>query len=178
MRRARYQILISVLLFLHFTGVILWILPASSMQERLVQPFIPYINYFGLWQNWCVFVSPHTVNVYMSADIKYKDGSVSSWEFPRMDKMGILEKMYKERYRQWGTDAVSDDTMPMLRPDAARFIARLHNTEAGNPPVSVRIVRHWTYIPAPIDGLGKPLPEEEDGEEVVYDGDINPEDLR
>lgn len=177
MWQTSYKTAVSLFLVWHFTGVTLWICPPSPLQEQLIQPFIWYVNYFGLWQNWSVFVSPRTINYYLTAFIRFKDGTERTWEFPRPEKLGIVEKMFKERYRQWGTDAVNDDTEPYLRPDAARYIARLHNSDPANPPVGVALIRHWTYIPPPEEGLGKPLPDDDDGQDVIYEAEITPGDL-
>jgi hypothetical protein len=177
MRQGLYHLIVSTFLIWHFAGIGLWLCPPNPLQERLVEPFIWYVNFFGLWQNWSVFIAPRTVNYYMSALITFKDGTQRDWEFPRMEKMGILEKMYKERFRQWGTDAVSDDSMPLLRPDAARFIARLHYKNPSNPPVAIALIRHWTNIPPPEDGLGKPMKESDDGQQIIYQTEVSPSDL-
>ncbi len=94
-----------------------------------------------------------------------------------MEKMGPVEKMFKEKYRRWTNDCVSDETKPFLWPDAARYVARLHRS-ASNQPVTVSIIRHWTWIPAPEIGLGKPLPVADDGQQTLYVGKITPEDLK
>jgi hypothetical protein len=172
-----YKTVVSLALVWHFSGILIWLSPANPLQEQLIGPFVWYLNYFGLWQSWALFVSPHMVNYYMTAMVKFRDGTVQTWEFPRPEKMGYLERMFKERYRQWGVDALNSDAESYLRPDAARYIARLHNTDPNNPPVRVCIIRHWTYIPPPEEGLGKPLPAEEDGQEVIFDTDVQPGDL-
>lgn len=170
--------LILVFLLWHFTGVILWLSPACPLRDSMLKPFLSYLNFFGLWQGWSVFESPRKYNEYLTALITFKDGSTKAWEFPRMEKMGIVEKMFKEKYRRWTNDCVSDESKPFLWPDAARYVARLNNDRLENPPNTVSIVRHWTWIPAPEFGLGKPLPTADDGQSTLYTGKITAEDLK
>ena len=163
-----------ILLFLawHFTGVILWDSPACPLRDQLLTPFIGYLNFFGLWQGWSVFEKPRKYNGYLTATITFKDGSTKEWEFPRMEKLGIVEKMFKERYRRWSNDCVSDESKPYLWPDATRYIARLH-ANPNNPPVTVSIVRHWEWIPEP----GQAVASNQDGSNILYTGQISAEDL-
>lgn len=94
-----------------------------------------------------------------------------------MEKLGPIEKMFKEKYRRWTNDCVADEAKPFLWPDAARYVARLHRN-ATKQPAEVSIVRHWTWIPAPDKGLGVPLSTADDGQSVLYVGKISPEDLK
>ena len=161
----------------HFCGVILWLSPACPLRDAMLKPFLGYLNFFGLWQGWSVFESPRKYNEYLTARITFEDGSQRSWDFPRMEKMGVIEKMFKEKYRRWTNDCVADETKPFLWPDAARYVAR-RNRNQTNQPVTVAIIRHWTWIPAPEIGLGKPLPTTDDGQSTLYTGKISPEDLK
>ncbi len=173
--RVRQQL---ILLFLawHFCGVLLWLSPDCSLKQQLITPFIGYLNYFGMWQGWSVFEHPRTYNEYLTALVTFKDGSKKIWEFPRMEKMGIIEKMFKEGFRRWGNDCVSDINDSFLWPDAARYVAR-NNIRTGNPPVSVSIIRHWTWIDPPATGIGVPLRTADDGQEVLVTSVVSSEDL-
>lgn len=168
-----------ILFFLmwHFSGVILWLSPACPLRDAMLKPFLGYLNFFGLWQGWSVFESPRKYNEYLTAQITFANGSQKSWDFPRMEKMGVIEKMFKEKYRRWTNDCVADETKPFLWPDAARYVARQNRSQT-NQPVKVAIIRHWTWIPAPEIGLGKPLSTTDDGQSTLYTGKISPEDLK
>jgi hypothetical protein len=111
-----------------------------------------------------------------TSQITYRDGSQKVWEFPRMEKMGIIEKMFKEGYRRWGNDCVCDKDQSYLWPDAARYIARA-NAHPGNPPVSVSIIRHWSWIDPPNVALKKPLRTADDGQETLTTCPISLEEL-
>ena len=170
------QPLILMFLFWHFSGVLLWLSPDGPLKANLIPPFIGYLNFFGLWQGWSVFEHPRTYNEYATALITYQDGSQKIWEFPRMEKMGLIEKMFKEGYRRWANDCICDVNDSYLWPDATRYIARI-NRRTGNNPVSVSLIRHWTWIDPPEVGIGKPLRTADDGQEILCTRDISKEDL-
>lgn len=169
---------VLVILFLtwHFSGVLLWLSTDCPLKQKLITPYLGYLNYFGFWQGWSVFEHPRTYNEYVTSVITFKDGSQKVWEFPRMEKMGILEKMFKEGYRRWGNDCICDKNDSYLWPDAARYIARL-NMRPGTLPVSVSIIRHWVWIDPPETGVTKPLRTADDGQEILTTCPISVEDL-
>ncbi|MBX9721711.1 MAG: hypothetical protein K2X81_09975 [Candidatus Obscuribacterales bacterium] len=164
-------------LFWHFAGVILWLCPDCNLRTELIAPFVSYLNFFELWQGWSVFEKPRTYNGYLTAIITFKTGQKKVWEFPRMEKLGIAEKMFKEKYRRWTNDCVSDESKPYLWPDAARYIARLNN-DPNDPPISVSIVRHWAWMQPPEKGINTLAAKVDDGENVLYTGKISAEDLQ
>jgi len=173
----RFRIpVITVFLLWHFSAILLWLSPDCPLRTQLIMPFIGYLNYFELWQGWSVFEKPRLYNGYLTALITYKDGTQKIWEFPRMEKLGLVEKMFKEKYRRWTNDCVSDEAKPYLWPDAVRYIARTNN-QTNNPPASVSIIRHWMWIPSPDKGLNAPLPTKDDGSNILYTGNVTAEDL-
>lgn len=169
--------IILLMLAWHFSGIVLWCSPECPLRDRLITPFVSYLNFFGLWQGWQVFEKPRLYNGYLTALVTFSDGTQRTWNFPRMEKLGLIEKMFKEKYRRWTNDCVSDESKPYLWPDAARYIARLYRDPV-NQPVSVSIIRHWVWIPPPEKGLAKELPEQDDGQNVLYTGQISAEDLK
>jgi hypothetical protein len=173
--RVRKPFILMFLLW-HFSGVLFWLSPDCPLKQKLITPFIGYLNFFGMWQGWSVFEHPRTYNEYLTASVMFKDGSQKIWEFPRMEKMGIVEKMFKEGYRRWSNDCVSDVNDSYLWPDTTRYIARL-NRSYSNPPVSVSIIRHWTWIDPPETGLDKPLRTADDGQETLCTNAISLEEL-
>jgi hypothetical protein len=161
----------------HFSAVLTWVSPDSEFKQKIITPFISYLNYFGLWQGWAVFEHPRTYNEYMTAQIIYNDGTEKTWEFPRMEKLDWVQKLFKEKYRRWGNDCVADEDTSFLWPDAARYIARTNNV-AGNPPVSVSLIRHWIWIDPPETGLNQPLRTADDGADTLYTCAILPQELK
>jgi hypothetical protein len=176
--RARHTLIILFLAW-HFTGVLCWLSPDSPLKQKLIPPFIGYLNFFGMWQGWSVFEVPRTYNEYLTAKVAFKDGSEKTWEFPRMEKLNTVDKMFKEGYRRWANDCVSDTSDSFLWPDATRYIARINrdNGGSGNPPVSVSIIRHWIWIDPPEIGISKPLRTTDDGQETLCTQAIATKDL-
>ncbi len=168
--------LILIFLVWNFSGVLLWLSPDNPLKQKLITPFLGYLNFFGMWQGWSVFEYPRTYNEYLTAVVAFKDGSEKIWEFPRMEKMSVTEKMFKEGYRRWANDCVSDVNDSYLWPDATRYIARV-NRRTGNPPVSVAIIRHWIWIDPPEIGIGKPLRTVDDGKETLCTYAISEKEL-
>ncbi len=173
--RIRIPLILSFLV-MHFSGILLWLSPDCPLKQQLITPYIGYLNYFGLWQGWSVFEHPRTYNEYLTAELTFKDGTKKTWEFPRMEKMDVVEKMFKEGLRRWSNDCVSDTNMAYLWPDATRYIART-NSHVGNPVVSVSIIRHWIWIEPPETGLSKPLHTTDDGQEILCTRDISTGEL-
>jgi hypothetical protein len=169
----------AILLFLlwHFSGVLLWDSPDCPLKDKLITPFLSYLNFFGLWQGWSVFETPRTYNEYLTADVTFKDGSRGTFEFPRMEKLNLAEKMFKEKFRRWANDCLCDESMSYLWPDAARYVARQYKGQ-GTPPVSVTLVRHWIWIDPPDIGLTKPLRTTGDGEQKLYTCAIDAKELQ
>lgn len=108
--------------------------------HRIVEP---YVFYFGVWQNWKVFAPvPKDYNIYLTAVLDFTDGTQKIWYFPRMEKISVLRRPWKERYRKWYSESLYDQR---AWPDTARFIARINSSDK-KVPSSVTLVRHWSYI--------------------------------
>jgi hypothetical protein len=173
--RLRYPLILAFL-FWHFSGVLLWLSPDCPLKQKLIPPFLGYLNFFGFWQGWSVFETPRTYNEYLTSVVTFQDGSQQVWEFPRMEKMSVVEKMFKEGFRRWSNDCVSDKDDAFLWPDTVRYIAKA-NTHPGRVPTTVSIVRHWTWIDPPATGINKPLRTTDDGQEVLYTSPISVKEL-
>ena len=101
---------------------------------------------------------PLSVNFRVSAEVVFRDGSTKSWEFPRMEKLGLGERFQKERYRKW-RERVRQDVYAGIWDDTCRYIARLFRNPA-NPPVRVILIRYWQPIPPPRITAGKRKPDD------------------
>lgn len=171
------KVLISLFIVVHVSAICLWLCPSSRIRDLLLAPLRPYVTFLGLWQSWGVFApDPKNWNPYMTALIIFADGSQKMWEFPRMDKLNLIDKMFKERYRKWANDCVNNEQVAIVWPDTARYIARLHSNPV-NPPVSVSIIRHWTWISPPNECPKRRVPEG-GGSKTLFTYDLAPEDLK
>ena len=152
------KIMISLFVVMYICAIGLWLLPDSETKETLIAPLEPFILYTGLWQTYTVFApNPRNFNLDLQATIVYRDGSSSVWKYPRMEQMGLLERMEKERFRKYGYDNLNSADNRVLWPDFARYVARL-NRRDGNQPALITLERNWADIAAPAVGMGKPLP--------------------
>lgn len=135
-------------------------------------PLGQYCMMTGFWQRWDMFApKPSNTDLYMTAEVKYKNGVVKVYQYPRLFTMGLWDKWLNERYRKY-YERVNDDSMRYLRPPVANQIARKMNTEPGNPPVEVSLIRHWQTIMPP--GQKQPTGYEQ---YKFYRKKIEPEDL-
>ncbi len=136
----------------HCLAIFLCEFPGSSQVRRvLADPvFRGYVRFFNLGQNWSMFApEPASMNSYLRAEVKFKDGSVGFFDLPRVSKMGLAERFFKERYRKWAIDNVRTDDHKFYWPATARYVARsVHETTAGIP-VEISLWRHWTLIKDP-----------------------------
>jgi hypothetical protein len=150
--------LISAFIAFHLLAVLCWAFPSNSLLVGGVKKLVtPYMLWAGLFQSWDMFApNPRSLNIYVTAEITYANGQRRVWEFPRMEKLGLVDRYFKERYRKWANDNLRLDENARLWPDAARYIARL-NAEPGNPPVEVRLKRSWQQIPGPTSNMAAPI---------------------
>lgn len=157
------KLILSVFVVCHLIALPLYLLPSSQWSDLLLAPFLPYISFFGLEQNWSVFTPPPQWNARISALIEFDDGSTKTWEFPQMDKLCLVEKMFSERYRKWSSDYVADPRQAIIWPDTAKYVARI-NTSPGKRPIAVSFVRKATPINLP----NKPISSESEETQIFF----------
>lgn len=151
---------ISAFLAFQIAAIASWCLPVNSqLNDRWKQTIGPYMRWSGLFQAWDMFApDPVKLNSYVDAQVTFRNGASRTWSFPRMDRLGLVDRYFKERYRKFSTEYLRMDTFAAMWPDAARFIARA-NFDAANPPVTVQLTRHWSEIYPPTEsGLGERSP--------------------
>jgi len=112
-----------------------------------------YLYFTGFWQYWDMFSpNPASIDFYCTAVITYKDGTTLDYAYPRMYSMGIPKKYISERYRKF-YERVNPDDDKNVWPYFAQRIALINFTNLNNPPVQVKVTRHWFEI-APPEGEG------------------------
>lgn len=134
------RILINIWIVVYLSLSALVLLPRSLPRDRLLGPVYKWWSGLGLSQGFAVFV-PYVPeeNAILVANIEFADGTATQWHFPRMELMAPLERVAGERWRKWWQDILILDYYAVLRPDAARYVARLFQDES-NPPVRVSLV--------------------------------------
>lgn len=137
---------ISVLILLIVSGSLLWNLPESELQRRLVPFFRPGMISAGLDQNWEMFSpEPQKDTFVVSAKIEYADGSEAVWRIPRLKDRWISPyRIY--RWRKFVEHVRLDKRSELWEP-LARWVAR-SQANAGLP-VRVTLVRRWHDLSAP-----------------------------
>lgn len=167
------KILVSAFVLWHLFALAIWNLPFTEPLITGAMPVVrPYMVGSGFMQGWGMFApDPYSLDVYVEARVHYADGTVRSWEFPRMAKMSYWERYQKERWRKY-IEVAHQDSYNFLWPVMGRYAARVNNLYPNNPPVTVDLVRHFRLVRAP----GQPP-----GTFAAYQFstvNINPEDLR
>jgi hypothetical protein len=166
---------INVFLIFHILSVICWCIPLTNPLVTEYRSLIrPYFLWSGLFQSWDMFSpSPKAVNSYVEAIVLYRDGTTRNWAFPRMERLSLTERYFKERYRKF-VENLKEDTNSALWQDAARFIARANNTG----PSSVRmvfLVRYWSELAPRSHGSDTPAPWDA---HLFYGYTVAPEDVK
>ena len=168
---------ISAFLAFNLFAIVSWCVPLESpLMEACRNAVRPYMLWTGLFQKWDMFApEPSKLNSYIGAQIAFRDGRTVLWSFPRMENLGIVDKYLKERYRRYANDGLRLDNNARLWPDAARYIARLHDSP-GNPPVAVNLIRYWSVVPPPTaTGAYQPAPWQQ---HMFFQYQVAPGDLR
>lgn len=161
---------LKVLIVLHMVAITVWTLPVPPtavasgkvpprgsdwlllMNARYLRPMKPlqaYLLTTGFWQFWDMFApNPADTDFYGDAVVVYRDGTQARYQYPRMYLLPIDQKYQKERYRKFYERAHLESNT-YLWPRFAQRIAFLMTKSLANPPVTVRLSRHWLPIAAP-----------------------------
>jgi hypothetical protein len=168
---------VTLFILFHLVTFTLWTAPLNfPLLDKYRALVRPYLLWTGLFQAWNMFApDPLRLNTYLEAEVRMANGEIRVWHEPRMDKLGIVQKYFEERYRKYMNEHLRVDEDAALWPDAARHIARLYDTDKSNPPMSVRLIRYWSEIlpPSP-DGQYRTSPW---SHYVYFKYNVAPEDL-
>ena len=124
----------------------------NQMKLRQIPVVRAYMVSTGFWQYWDMFSpNPAQRDYYGDATVRYRDGKVERYAYPRIADLPILDKYPAERYRKFFERAHLEPNVYLWLP-FAQTIARKVDKYPGNPPVQVTLNRHWRDVAAP----GKP----------------------
>jgi hypothetical protein len=166
---------LNIFIIFHIFAITAWALPfRSQFVVDSVALVRPYILWSGLFQDWNMFSPmPKATNTYLQAVVIYKDGSTQMWDFPRMELLSLTQKYSKERYRKF-VEILLDQNNAALRPDVARYVARLPGIREKDPQQILLMVK-WSNILPNGDGTFTRTPLDQD---VFYRYDVQPGDLQ
>ena len=174
--RPNAPVWLKVLVGLHVLAITVWALPnpSDSVREgkrepigtehllvwnaqhlKRFQPVQAYLFSTGFWQYWDMFSpNPSSLDIWCDADVVYRDGKVERYQYPRVKILSIPEKFVSERFRKF-YERVNQEDYAYFWPQFAQRIAYL-NDDPANPPVAVKLRRHWRFVAPP----GKPQPKD------------------
>jgi hypothetical protein len=92
---------------------------------------------------------PSSLNAFIRAEVRFKDGTTGFFDLPRMSKLSLVDRYLKERYRKWAIDNLRSDDYKSYWPAAASYVAREANHNSAVPPVEVSLWRYWTMVENP-----------------------------
>ena len=143
---------INVFLLFHIVAIFGWCVPIRTPFFELCRNMVrPYLRWSGLFQSWDTFApEPWPTNSYLEATLIYRDGTRATWAFPRMEKLSLRDRYFKERYRKFEENLQRDEN-DSLWPDVARYIARANSSPA-NPVKTVILIQRWSFIVPRQDG--------------------------
>jgi hypothetical protein len=168
------RIIINIFLVFNLATILCWSMPLNTGILAVTRPLIaPYMSWSGLAQGWNLFApNPLSLNTKVEAEIAYKDGEVVTWRFPLPQYYGYLKRYTMEREHKFSFDSLLNDNFEPLRPDAARYLARLNNTKKDNPPVGVTLVSYRSKIAPPNSNQPEPWTRAEFFKYSVQPGDL------
>ena len=165
---------ISAFILFHLIAITLWAIPYDfSLIVKAREVIQPYMRWTGLFQTWNMFApNPIPTNTYIKAVVITEHHRIYTWNYPRMDQLGLGERYRKERYRKFAENLLQDRTTLLLA-DVVKHIARFYN-DPGDPPEKVILLKYETAI-RPWTGEGN---EPTSSPTVLYEDYIEPADLR
>lgn len=168
---------ISVFIIVYVSTVWCWLQPNTIWKNDVLTATKPVVMFFGLYQNYQVFApSVRSTNAYIDAEVYYPDGRIIMWQYPRMETLGIIDRMVKERYRKLGLDYIVWPENKKLWPDLARYVARSCTID-GATPVRIKLRRNISNVAPASEKLALDATPEVKTVEF-FDYQVQPADLR
>ena len=136
------RLVINIFIIIHLLLITAWLFPIGPYLVAFNTFFSRYTIFLGFDQNYSMFAPVvRKTNRHLLALITFHDLSTVIWSYPRIERMGIIEAMQKERYRKFANDNIVVPTFKMFWPDFARYIARAHVCTDNKPElVSIYLI--------------------------------------
>lgn len=141
--------IVNVFIVFTILAVVSSNLPAESSLGATGQRwFGPYLRSAGLEQRWNVFApDPLEYSVYLSARIRYTDGSTGSWSIPFGGKLLGAYRYYRWEKLSWRVNT-NHEKSEYLREQLARWVAR-ERSDTKRQVAEVDLVRRFADTPEP-----------------------------
>lgn len=115
-----------------------------------------YTETLGFWQYWDMFApNPAQEDIWLDAVVQFQDGSEKVVRYPRIADMNLIDKYLNERYRKYA-ERIYSNGYSWKWPHIANWFAARAWTDPENPPVFVKLRRHFYRVLPP----GNPIPTE------------------
>lgn len=116
--------------------------------------FEDYLRVTGFQQNWNMFApQPIREDIWVDAVIKFGNGEVRTYVFPRNIHLSLWQQILQERFKKY-LDTAQEETSGIVWPSMADFVARQVYRNDGNVPVYVELFRNTRPASMP----GEPPP--------------------
>ena len=112
-------------------------------------PLYAYLFTTGFWQYWDMFApDPSQSDLWVDAEVEYLDGTKKAFDYPHIKQLSLPEKFIYERHRKFTERAPTESLQfHYLRAPFGQAIATKCATDPNNPPVFVRMTRHFLDVP-------------------------------
>lgn len=150
MSKTKKLIISGFILFNFLTMIRVHVPLEHKFFSNAYKPIDAYLSFFSIYQDWLMFApNPTRLNLYITADIEFEDGSKDTYFFPRPAQMNLFEKYVNgERYRKIVTEGIRNDSHKWMWPDTAKFALRkMRNKHYNKIPLKVHLSRHWSDTP-------------------------------
>lgn len=122
----------------------------NDLVGRIYRPIDSYLSFFSTYQSWNMFApEPSRLNLFVTAEVEFSDGSKDTYNFPRAKELGLIDKIsYGERYDKLMTSSLYREDHDFLWDDTAKFVLRKLKTKNFHRiPLKVHLVKHWNLTP-------------------------------
>lgn len=135
-------------------------LPRTSLiHQRLKNWVDPLLDVTGLWQGTWQLFAPEAdkIDVRVTAEISYADGSTRSWESPDWRNLSSWQKFVSFRSMEY-YDAVRRNDNSAAWDSLVDYLTRTVPAAGGSSikPTKVTLARRWSLVPPLEKGLHKP----------------------
>jgi predicted DCC family thiol-disulfide oxidoreductase YuxK len=133
--------LLTTLIVITLIALVADNMPESELKAKLLRPAQPYLNVFGLDQNWALFApDPRKVSLDIWAVVAFEDGKTVRWHPPNN---GPLIGTYRDyRWRKWEEGITGRQNSVLWRPAALWAAGR--SARSGHFVTRVSLVERFT----------------------------------
>ena len=146
------KLLISAFIVFNFLTMVRVHLPLRSpFMKVLYTPIDRYLSFFSIYQDWMMFSpNPGRFDSYLTAKIKFSDGTFANYDFPRPARMKLVDNHINgEKFRKIISESIRRDDHKYMWHDTAKFALRKSMKEQNflKMPLEVKLFRHWDEVP-------------------------------